>query len=164
MRVIAFATLGVLLALASPRVAAAQEAAFLAIPTYATLENPSASGYGRSVLNKTLSAGMTKFAMPALTHEDVRYVPRGDGSVFSRVAYAASRSIVTRTRDGRSTFNISEVGGSFAAVGLSNIYYSPADRTMSGTLSRWGTQVMWDTVGNELKEFWPDIHRRLRPR
>jgi len=33
---------------------------------------------------------------------------------------------------------------------------------VAGTMSRWGTQVMWDTVANELKEFWPDIHAKLR--
>jgi len=28
-------------------------------------------------------------------------------------------------------------------------------------LSRWGMQVMWDTLSNELKEFWPDVRRKL---
>jgi hypothetical protein len=51
-----------------------------------------------------------------------------------------------------------------AAAGLSNVYYSPADRTVGATMSRWGTQVMWDTVANELKEFWPDISAKLRRR
>jgi hypothetical protein len=27
---------------------------------------------------------------------------------------------------------------------------------------RWGMQVMWDTLSNEMKEFWPDIHNYLR--
>ena len=105
---------------------------------------------------------MTTAVMPSLTHQDSRYYRRGEGGVFSRLAYAASRSVITRTRDGRAAFNISEIGGNFAAAALSNLYYSPADRTMSGTLSRWGTQVMWDTAANELKEFWPDLRRRLR--
>ena len=81
--------------------------------------------------------------------------------MFSRLGYAASRSVVTRTRAGDATFNISEVAGTAAAASLSNLYYSPADRTISGTMTRWGTQVMWDTVANELKEFWPDIRSKL---
>jgi len=68
---------------------------------------------------------------------------------------------VTRTRSGGATFNIAEVAGTAAAAGLSNVYYSPADRTVGGTMSRWGTQIMWDTVANELKEFWLDIRQRL---
>jgi hypothetical protein len=26
----------------------------------------------------------------------------------------------------------------------------------------WGTQIMWDGIANETKEFWPDIHHRFR--
>jgi hypothetical protein len=104
---------------------------------------------------------MTTAVVPSLTNEDARYFRSGEGGLFRRMAYAASRSVVTRTRSGGSTFNVSEVGGNLAAAGLSNLYYGPADRTVSGTMSRWGTQVMWDTVANELKEFWPDIRAKL---
>jgi hypothetical protein len=48
------------------------------------------------------------------------------------------------------------------AAGISNAYYAPGDRTVGGTLARWGMQVLWDTVSNELKEFWPDIRRKMR--
>jgi hypothetical protein len=105
---------------------------------------------------------MTTAIVPSLTHQDSRYYRRGDGGVFSRLAYAASRSVVTRTRAGRATFNISEVAGTAASASLSNLYYAPEDRTVSGTMTRWGTQVTWDLVANELKEFWPDIRSKLR--
>jgi hypothetical protein len=118
--------------------------------------------YATALADNSIGNFMTTAIVPSLTHQDSRYYRRAEGGVFSRVAYAASRSIVTRTREGRAAFNISEIGGNFAAASLSNIYYSSADRTMGGTLSRWGTQVMWDTVANEMKEFWPDIHSRLR--
>src|SRR5207237_3302320 len=107
---------------------------------------------------------MTTAVVPSLTGEDSRYYRRGEGGLFSRLAYAASRSVVTRTRSGGATFNIAEVAGTAAAAGLSTIYYSTADRTVGGTVSRWGTQIMWDTVANELKEFWPDIRARLHRR
>ena len=107
---------------------------------------------------------MTTAVMPSLLHQDSRYFRRGEGGVFSRLSYAASRSVVTRTRDGRAAFNLSEIGGNFAAAGLSNLYYSPADRTMSGTVTRWASQVVWDTVANEMKEFWPDVRARLQRR
>jgi hypothetical protein len=32
---------------------------------------------------------------------------------------------------------------------------------MGATLTRWGTQILWDAAANELKEFWPDLRRRL---
>ena len=118
--------------------------------------------YATAFADSSIGNFMTTAVMPSLTNEDSRYYRRGEGGLFGRIAYAASRSIVTRTRDGRPAFNISEIGGNFVAAGLSNMYYTPDGRTVGATMSRWGTQVMWDTVANELKEFWPDIHRRLR--
>lgn len=141
----------VLVVASAPRAAHAQDPVLLAIPTYTVLESPSTSEYARSVTNKTISATMTKVVMPRLTKADPRYYRRGEGGFFSRAGYAASRS-----------FTVSEIGGTAAAAGLSNLYYSPADRTVSGTLTRWGSQVLWDTVGNELKEFWPEIRSRIR--
>ncbi len=139
------------LAASCPALARAQEPLLLAVPTYAIFETPSAAQYARTVTNKSISNLMTKTVMPSLTHEDPRYYRSGEGGVFNRMAYAARRSIT-----------ISEVAGTAAAAGLSNIYYSPADRTAGGTLTRWGTQIMWDTAANELREFWPDIRARLR--
>jgi hypothetical protein len=117
--------------------------------------------YSRAFADNAIGNFMTTAIVPSLTNEDSRYFRRGTGGVFSRLAYAASRSVVTRSRSGGARFNISEIGGTAAAAGLSNIYYSPADRTVGATVTRWGTQVMWDTVANELKEFWPDIHAKL---
>jgi hypothetical protein len=78
-----------------------------------------------------------------------------------RVEYAASRSVITRDRSGQRQFNYSEIGGNAAAAAVSNLYYPPDARSASAMLVRWGTQVMWDTLSNELKEFWPDIRRRI---
>ena len=84
----------------------------------------------------------------------------GTGGFWRRAAYAASRSVVTRRRD-RLQFNVSEIGGNAAAAGLSNLYYPADNRSVAATLDRWQTQVMWDTLSNELKEFWPDLRRAL---
>jgi hypothetical protein len=120
--------------------------------------------YSRAFADNAIGNFMTTAIVPSLTNEDSRYFRRGAGGVFSRLAYAASRSVVTRSRSGGARFNVSEIGGTAAAAGLSNLYYSPADRTVNGTLTRWGTQVMWDTLANEAKEFWPDIHAKLHKR
>jgi hypothetical protein len=52
-------------------------------------------------------------------------------------------------------------GGNAIAATLSNLYYTASARTLAGTLTRWGMQVMWDTLSNEMKEFWPDIRAKL---
>ena len=137
---------------------------FIGVMTLVGNSDPNANyetRYSRAFADNTIGNFMTTAIVPSLTNEDSRYFRRGSGGVFSRLAYAASRSVVTRKRSGGASFNISEIGGTAAAAGLSNLYYSPADRTVGATVTRWGAQVMWDTVANELKEFWPDIHAKI---
>ena len=55
----------------------------------------------------------------------------------------------------RSVFN------NAAAAGISNVYSSPEDRTVGNTVGSFGEQLGVDMVGNELKEFWPDIRRKM---
>ncbi len=97
----------------------------------------------------------------SLLTQDPRYFVLGEGSILHRTGYALSRSVVTRTRAGRRAFNLSEIGGNAVAAGISNAYHPRGDRTWTDTASRWGMQVMWDTLTNELKEFWPDIRRKI---
>jgi hypothetical protein len=117
--------------------------------------------YMQSFADNSIGNFMTTAVVPSLTNQDARYFRSREGGLIRRVAYAASRSVVTRKRSCGSAFNVSEIGGNLAAAGLSNLYYSDGDRTVAGTMSRWGSQVMWDTVANELKEFWPDIRSKL---
>ena len=123
-----------------------------------------ATRYSRAFADNAIGNFMTSAVVPSLTGEDSRYYRRGTGGMFSRLAYAASRSVVTRTRSGRTTFNISEIGGNAAAATMSNLYYSASERTVGATAARGATQIAWDTLANELKEFWPDISAKLRRR
>jgi hypothetical protein len=104
---------------------------------------------------------ITTGLMPSLLKQDPRYYQGRATGFFPRLAYAASRSVVTKSRTGQPQFNLSEIGGTFIVAGVSNVYYPPEERNRTATLERWGTQAMWDTVANELKEFWPDIRRML---
>ena len=47
-----------------------------------------------------------------------------------------------------------------AAVAISNAYY-PDQRNAGSALSKLGMQVGGDTVGNVLKEFWPDLQHKF---
>jgi|RhiMetdeSRZDD1v2_1073273.scaffolds.fasta_scaffold48669_4 hypothetical protein len=126
---------------------------------------PGVSGYfkqyGASFTDNTVGNVLTTAVLPSLLHQDPRYFERGSGRVLGRVAYAASRSAVTRGDSGHRQINLSELGGTAIAASFSDTYYPSAERTITGTLSRWGLQVMWDTLSNELKEFWPDVRRKI---
>jgi hypothetical protein len=118
--------------------------------------------YATSLADNSIGNFLTSAVMPTVMRQDPRYFESGRGSIARRVGYAASRSVVTRSRSGQSQFNVSEIAGNAIAAGVSNLYYAPAERTVTGTLSRWGMQVLWDTLSNEMKEFWPDVRHKLR--
>lgn len=117
--------------------------------------------FGASFGDNGIGTYMTTAAFPSLLHEDPRYYQRGKGSVGRRAFYSISRLFVARTDSGRRRFNFSEMIGNAAAGGISNIYHPPEDRTLSRNLSTWGMLIMWDGVSNEMREFWPDIRRKV---
>jgi hypothetical protein len=117
--------------------------------------------YAVSLTDNSLGNLLTSAVLPSVLHQDPRYFERGSGGLLRRLAYAASRSVVTRGDSGHAQFNVSEIGGNAIAAGLSDMYYPATERTVAATFSRWGMQVMWDTLSNELKEFWPDVRRML---
>jgi hypothetical protein len=120
-----------------------------------------AQRYMTSLADNSIGNYLTTAVMPLAMGQDPRYFESGKGSLPRRVAYAASRSVITRGKSGRSQFNVSEIGGNALAATVSNLYYTSSERTVTGTLTRWGMQVMWDTLSNEMKEFWPDIRAKL---
>jgi hypothetical protein len=69
----------------------------------------------------------------------------------------------TRTDSGKYQFNYSEVVGNSVAVAISNAYYVD-NRTAGDAVSKLGMQLGVDMTSNILKEFWPEIERKLRRR
>jgi hypothetical protein len=102
----------------------------------------------------------TEGIFPSLLHQDPRYFRRREGSGRSRLVYAMSRLLITRSDSGKSQFNFSEIGGAATSIAISNAYY-PDSRTVGDNVTRLATQLGWDAASNVLKEFWPDLKRKL---
>ncbi len=103
---------------------------------------------------------MTEGIYPTILHQDPRYFRRGTGSGWSRLGYAVSQIFWTHTDSGGTQFNFSEVVGNSTAVAISEAYY-PNNRTAADAMSSLGAQLAVDTASNVLKEFWPDLSRKL---
>jgi len=140
-------------------------------------------GYGKryaaSFADGTIENFMTGAILPSLLRQDPRYFQLGHGSFTHRMFYAVSRNVVTRGDSGKKEFNYSEVVGGAAAAAISTYSYHPAgkyvttttpgelryipsDRTLSNTAKVWGTQYCYDMLTIVLKEFWPDLRRKVR--
>lgn len=138
-------------------------------------------GYGKrfaaSFADGTIENYMTSAILPTILRQDPRFYQLGKGGFMHRTFYAASRNFVTRGDSGKTEFNYSEVVGGALAAAISTYSYHPksrfvstptnphlfipSDRTLKNTASVWGTQLGYDTITIVVKEFWPDIHRKL---
>jgi hypothetical protein len=123
-----------------------------------------AKRYGAAFADQVDGNIMVGGVFPTILKVDPRYFQLGHGSFLHRFGYAFSRIFVARTDSGSSMFNVPEFAGNATAIAISNVYYPAADRGALTSLSGWGTQMGIDAFGNELKEFWPDIHRYLQKR
>jgi hypothetical protein len=103
---------------------------------------------------------MTEGVFPTLLHQDPRYFRKGTGSGMSRLAYAAGQIFQTHNDSGRRQFNYSELLGNATAVAVSQAYYRD-NRNPSDAVTKFGTQISVDMASNILKEFWPDVSRKL---
>jgi hypothetical protein len=143
-------------------------AAIFSVVYQAENDNPSFGqgfrGYARRVGtafgDQMIGNMMTEGVAPALLHEDPRYFRLGEGSKKRRIWYAATRIFVTPTDKNHMTFNFAEWGGNAVAVAISNAYYADG-RTAVDNVQRLLIQCGTDALSNVLKEFWPDVKRRL---
>jgi hypothetical protein len=117
--------------------------------------------YGTSYGDAIIGTFMTTAVFPSILRQDPRYYQLGEGRAFHRILYSVSRIVVTESDSRHREFNTSEIAGNLVAAGISNIYHPADDRTVTNTLSVWATDIMWDTVSNVAKEFWPDLRRKL---
>lgn len=117
--------------------------------------------YGSMFADGTIENFTTGALFPSLLHQDPRYYQLGEGKFLHRAGYAATRIFVTRTDSGRRQFNYSEVTGAAVAAGISNAYHPIGDRNFGNTMSVWATDMGWDTFILVVKEFWPDVRRKL---
>ncbi len=141
-----------------------------------------AKRYGSAFADGTIENFLTSAVFPSILHQDPRFFQSSEGGFGRRAGYAVSRIFVTRTDSGHSQFNYSEIVGSALAAAISTNTYHPrafittrydpatntvvyvhndSDRTLPNTLSVWGTQVGYDTITIVVKEFWPDVHRKM---
>jgi hypothetical protein len=120
-----------------------------------------AKDYGVDFGNQFIGNVMTGAVFPSMLRTDPRYFQLGKGGFPRRFGYAFKCIFVTRTDAGHYTFNVSEFAGNAVATGISNAYLVGADRTLKTNADTFATQVAVDLVGNELKEFWPDIRRAV---
>ena len=144
------------------------QTAFISGVGQATNANPSfgqgmegyARRFGTTYADFAVENMMTEGIFPTLLHQDPRYFRRREGTGRSRFGFAISRLFITRTDSGKGQFNFSEVVGGATSLAISNAYY-PDGRSVGNNMGRYALQLGFDAASNVLKEFWPDLKRKL---
>ncbi len=86
--------------------------------------------YGNVVSGTIVGAGI----VPALLHQDPRYIYKGTGSVPSRIGYALLAIVRTKGDNGNWQPNYSGFIGGLAAGAISNSYLPAGDRKAIGNV------------------------------
>jgi hypothetical protein len=134
--------------------------------------------YGAYVADGTIENFFVGAIFPSMLHTDPRFFQSGKGTFWRRAGYAITRAVVTRNDSGKNVFNASEIFGSAVASSISTYSYHPhpgyhpvegmdvpyiaSDRTLKNTASVWASQVGYDTITFAIKEFWPDVRRKMK--
>jgi len=91
-----------------------------------------AQGYGKrfgaSYANFVASTYIGGAILPSLLKQDPRYFYKGSGSKRSRMLYAIANSVICKGDNGHWQPNYSNIVGSLAAGGISNLYYPAENR------------------------------------
>jgi len=117
--------------------------------------------FGAAMSNSASTNFLGTFLIPSLLHQDPRYFISLRPTFRKKMTYALTRQIITRTDDGRSTFNWSRVIGVIGAESIANIYLPPAERTAGKTFERSGIRFGIGIGTTLLKEYWPMIFKKL---
>jgi hypothetical protein len=123
-----------------------------------------AQGYGKRIGAAYADGAIGTFIggaiLPSLLKQDPRYFYKGTGSKRSRFLYAIANLAVCKGDNKRWQPNYSNILGSLAAGGISNLYYPANDRGVRLTFENAFIGIGVGAVFNLAQEF---VLRRLTP-
>jgi hypothetical protein len=125
-----------------------------------------AAGYGKrfgtELADSTSSEFFKEFLYPTIFSEDPRYYRLVHGTAGQRLLHAVEHAVVAHRENGERMFNFSEWLGSASSAALSDVYH-PDNRPGVGPAAKAAAYGMMQDVGwDVLREFWPDIAKKLK--
>jgi hypothetical protein len=125
-----------------------------------------AQGYGKrfgaEMADQASSSFFKDFAYPWIFSEDPRYYRLAHGSFRKRFFHAMEHAVVAHHDNGTRMFNFSEWLGTATTVALANTYHPDNERGFNPAAQRVGIAILQDMGFDVLREFWPEISRKLK--
>ncbi len=113
--------------------------------------------YGTQLLSNEAGSLFGRWLFPTILHQDTRYYPSKQTNVFDRMAYAASRAVITRSDNGNNVFNSSLLLTLLFTSALANGYKPNYDESFQATMANTFAGLGATAQINLLNEFWPDL-------
>lgn len=125
-----------------------------------------ASGYGQrfgaALADNTAGEFFGTFLFPVIFRQDPRYYRVQEGGTKYRMGHALAHIFVTQSDDGTRMFNYSEWFTVASATALSNVYHPGNRRGFGPSAGQVAITVGTDAGFNVLREFWPEMSRKLK--
>lgn len=117
--------------------------------------------FGADFAGQTTWRFFTDFAYPTIFSEDPRYYRLIQGTGRQRFLHAVGHTFVAQRDSGKQMFNFSQWLGTVTAVGLNDAYHPGNERGLGPALRTSGYALATGMGFDVLREFWPDIARKL---
>ena len=129
---------------------------------------PGLKGFGKTVgvslLQDATGQFFGAFAIPAIAHQDPRYLRMPHAKLSKRIIYSISRTVIGRNDDGSSMPNYATLFNYPIGAVLSNQYVPGIASDASSTIVRIITGYATDPANNLLNEFLPDVASHIHVR
>ena len=112
-----------------------------------------AKRYAASYADGVIGTFIGSAILPSLLKQDPRYFYKGTGSKRSRILYALANSVICKGDNGHWQADYSSILGSFAAGGISNLYYPATDRDANLIFENALIAIGANAATNLLQEF-----------
>lgn len=116
---------------------------------------------GEDMARASSNSFFATFLFASMFHQDPRFFPQNDPTLWGSVKYSAQRLVIIRNDAGYDVVNTSGLIGPFAAEGLANAYLPASEQTAAKSLERVGTDFAWRFAGNMFKNYWPTVFHSL---
>ena len=113
--------------------------------------------YGTQLLSNEAGSLFGRWLFPTILHQDTRYYPSGQTRILDRMAYAVSRTVITRSDSGNNVFNSSLLLTLLFTSALANGYKPNYDESFQATMANTFAGLGATAQINLLNEFWPDL-------
>ncbi len=129
---------------------------------------PGLKGFGKSVgvslLQDATGQFFGAFAIPVIAHQDPRYFRMPHAPLAKRILYSVSRTVISRSDEGRSMPNYATLLTYPIDAELDNLYVPGIHPDGPSTVARIFTGYAFDPANNLLNEFLPDVASRVHVR